>query len=620
MWMSLLLLFVTVAATAQEMVAPVTRNPFLSSGPSATKHSTAKKTALSLPFFEDFTDYSLYPNGDRWQDSNVYINNTMCITPVSRGVATFDGLNKYGRPYDTLDPNVSLHADTLTTQPIDLSTHQPGDSIYLSFFYQPQGNGFSPDDGDSLMLFFHKKNDTWQLIWSVNGNTTSNTLPLEFQQVMIPITDTNFFDAAFQFRFINIASMSTNDDDWNLDYIRMDANRNAYDVAVNDVAFTSDPAFILNDYTMMPYRQFLVNPAAELAPVLPDSIRNNYGFDQTIPYTFSATDEGTGTILASANSSSVLVPAYLQSQIAPASYSTTVPLNNPYDRVVFRNQYSLQSTAGEPKANDTIIREQIFDNYLAYDDGSAEESYFLNLYPTLAGNLEIEYHLNKPDTIKGLAIYFGQQVPSAFNKYFSIQVYSALAGVNGATTDAQLYSEDFFAPTFTDTINHFTIYKLATPVPLPTGTFYMGTQQPAESGSDSLYFGLDVNRVGGNHVYYNVLDVWTSSSVSGAIMMRPLLGADVTPTSINEVTTTIATKTDWSFYPNPVTDVLFLQSKEALSSYNILDSARPLCAARRRNLRHRHQYFRSCPRYVYATPPQVPALPCNPNSLPSNNY
>src|ERR1041384_7023749 len=101
---------------------------------------------------------------------------------------------------------------------------------------------------------------------------------------------------------------------------------------------------------------------------------------------------------------------------------------------------------------------------------------------------------------------------------------------------------------FTDTVNHFTIYRFDTPLQLPTGVFYLGTTQPASSGSDSLYIGLDANRVGGNHLYYNVLNSWQSSSVSGALMIRPLLGGPIIGTAVSNVS---ASKSALSLYPNP---------------------------------------------------------------------
>src|SRR5690606_13322950 len=159
-------------------------------------------------------------------------------------------------------------------------------------------------------------------------------------------------------------------------------------------------------------------------------------------------------------------------------------------KVVFRNKFYLETTAPNFSSdNDTIVTEQVFDNYLAYDDGTAEQSYFLNLAAAVPGKLALEFKLNQPDTIKGIAIYFGRQVPMGRLKEFSVQVYKDIA-YNGGSDD-EVYTENFLYPGYADTLNNFWYYKFLEPVPLSSGTFYIGTTQPAFSGSDSLYFGLD---------------------------------------------------------------------------------------------------------------------------------
>jgi len=547
-WSLALLLCLAIPAFSQEVVAPLRFNARLADLPETTRRPFLKTTALGLPFFEDFTEYSPYPNSVRWADSNVYINNTLGSGVISRGIASFDALNKRGRPYDTTNMFNLVFADSLTTQPFDLSGNVPGDSIYLSFFYQPQGLGFSPEIQDSLMLFFRLKNGGWTQMWAVPGDDLQ-----PFRQVMIRVADTSFLFDGFQFRFVNKASINTNDDIWNIDYIRMAASRNINDTAVRDLAFTNDPSFLLNDYTYMPYRQFLANPGVERAANHTDSISNHYSTNSTVNYGYRAVETTTGAPLSS-GVGNINIPAYSKREISFPNYTTTVSPPSTTARIVYRNTYFLQSgSPTEPKDNDSIVREQIFDNYLAYDDGTAEKSYFLNLAQSLPGKTAIEFRLNAPDTLRGVAIYFGQQVPTATNKAFSVAAYSKLAGIAGAPADIKLFEQSDLLPLFTDEINRFTVYKFDSPIELPAGVFYLGTVQPASSGSDSLYIGLDVNRIGGNHLYVNLLTTWQSSVVSGALMIRPLLGGPVTGTAVQDASPRTQT---WSFYPNPVSTSL----------------------------------------------------------------
>lgn len=535
---------------AQEHVAPLRYNGVLQNKAHSSPHVAHKTTSLNLPFFDDFTGYGVYPDESKWVDKKAYINNTMGVRPVTRGVATLDALDSNGIPYDQYNNTNAQYSDSLTSQPLDLSNLQPSDSIYLSFYYQPAGYGFAPQANDSLMLYMRKRYNDWERVWSAPGSSLQ-----PFQQVMIPITDTIFLYNGFQFRFVNIASLNYSDAVWNIDYVRLDAGRNMYDTSVNDVAFTVNPTFLLNDYTSMPYRQFMANPNAERANIYIDSIRNNGIFPQQINYGFTATELTTNTPLHTAPISNINISGIQTQPLMYSAYNATVPLQDRYGKKVFENKYYIQSVSpADPSANDTIVKDNVFDNYLAYDDGSAEKSYYLTQSSTLPAKLAIAFHLNQPDTLQGVAIYFGRQDPPPSYKTFSLVVYNSLAGINGAGSDNVLYQQDGYTPGYSDTVNHFWIYKFNQPVPLPAGMFYIGTIQPAYSSSDSLYFGFDVNRIGNNHVYYNVLQQWSSSQLSGAVMIRPLLGQPVTGTA---VTTVNGLQPHWQVTPNPATDNLF---------------------------------------------------------------
>ena len=570
----LCLMLMNLMAIAQEHTGPILWNGRLTDLPPAVNNTANKGTAIGLPFFEDFTDDSPYPNRVRWVDSNVYINNTMPVGVVSRGVATFDALNKRGRPYDTIDRLALDFADTLRSQVFDLSSYNPSDSIYLSYFYQPQGNGFSPDGGDSLYLFFHKKNGGWQQMWSTGGVELA-----PFRQAMISVSDTNFLYNGFDFLFVNKASINTNDDIWNLDYIRMAANRTRTDTAVNDLAFTCDQTNLLNDYVSMPYRQYLANASGERAATFFDSIRNHYTTTATVNYGYNSRELTTGANLSNA-SFSLNIPARSTSRVSFNNFTALPTAPNPGSRMVFETVSFLQSgNPTEPKANDTLTHRQIFDNYLAYDDGSAEKSYFLTQLSNLPSKSAIEFRLNQADTLRGMAIYFGQQVPSAISKPMTLIAYKRLAGINGATADSVITRVDDLLPLYTDSINKFTVYRFPAAPLLASGTFYIGYIQPANSGSDSLYIGLDVNRVGSNHLYYNTLANWSSSNIKGALLIRPLLGGPVTGTGVEHIMA--RAEEVWSTFPNPALNNITVRHDRPTtnSNYSIVDiSGRELLA------------------------------------------
>lgn len=530
---------------AQEYVAPLLENTDLKARALSlqeVRNGTARRpTALTLPFFEDFTGYAPYPDTERWTDSGTYVNNTMAMNMISRGVATFDALDAKGDLYyDTVSAYTTIYADSLTSQPIDLSLHTPADSVYLSFFYEQKGYGFYPKPYDSLMLFLLKSNGTWEKVWSVNGDTVAPV----FRQVMIPVRDTGYFNSGFQMRWVNKATLGISNSHWHLDYIRMEEGRMLNDTLIRDIAFTKDPASILNDFSAMPFRHFKTNPATFLTADVAATLRNNGTTAQNIPSGYTAGVAG-GPALGSGTAGVALPSAIESDAVFPMYAAGNYNPPDPNARIVYENRfYCTGSYPGEPVDNDSIVSYQVFDNYFAYDDGTAEQSYFLNLFPNAPGYTAVEYALYAPDTLRGIAIRFARQIPSPEQKEFAIAVYRDIA-VNGGTDDL-LYQENFLYPYFEDSINKFSIYTFEQPLRLEPGTFFIGIVQAAGS-SDSLHIALDVNRSGANHRYFKVENTWAPSLIDGALLLRPLVGAAL-PLSIGTVK---GPELQWSMHPNP---------------------------------------------------------------------
>ncbi len=501
---------------AQEYTAPLYENQDLQRAIKKTDPGTAAKpTVITLPFFEDFTDYDLYPSLERWTDQLVYVNNTMGVHMISRGVATFDALDKKGLPYDTVTPYHQVYADSLTSQPVDMSLYDPSDSVYLSFFYQPKGYGFAPKPADSLMLFLLKSNGTWEKVWGQAGDTLQ-----PFRQVMIPITDTGYFYDNFQFRWVNLATKGISDSHWNLDYIRLDKDRAYNDTQIRDIAFTQSPQSILNDFSAMPFRHFKTNPASFLVSNMTSTLRNNGTGQQNVPTGYRARVAATGTNLGTGTATAALPPNTDFNQTFPVYNAGAFTPADPNGKVVYEHRfYCTGSYPGESRVNDTTVFQQVFDNYFAYDDGSAEQSYFLNLLPGAPGTTAVEYAVYLPDTLRGIAVRFARQVPSAAQKEFSVAVYRDIA-FNGGTNDL-IYQEDFLLPEYEDTANKLAVYRFEQPQFLNTGVFYIGIVQPAGGISDSLHIALDANRSGGNHRYFNVDGSWQPSLLNGALLLRP---------------------------------------------------------------------------------------------------
>ena len=191
---------------------------------------------LVVPFIDDFSYKSNIPDTFLWENKSVFVNRSYGYNPITIGVATFDGLNSFGRPYDiNLTGTDSEHADTLTSRIIDLSGL---DSAYFMFFYQSQGLGNDPQVSDSLILEFSAEidsfgNNVWNTIWKSPGSTVH-----DFKKVVFVFSDTNYLNNKFQFRFRNLASVTGNFDHWNIDYVKLDKYQSSEDTSsLNDVSF-----------------------------------------------------------------------------------------------------------------------------------------------------------------------------------------------------------------------------------------------------------------------------------------------------------------------------------------------------------------------------------------------
>jgi hypothetical protein len=159
--------------------------------------------SLTLPFFDDFSRYSLPTNDpaipsswQRWSDTCAFINSGFPIAPPTIGVATLDGLRADGYPYNFADEFSYGSADTLTSLPIDLSTLTSGDQVFLSFFYQGGGLGNNPDVGDSLIVEFYSPFGAgeWARVW-----TSPEVFPTDnFEQVFIAVNAPQYLLDGFQ--------------------------------------------------------------------------------------------------------------------------------------------------------------------------------------------------------------------------------------------------------------------------------------------------------------------------------------------------------------------------------------------------------------------------------------
>jgi hypothetical protein len=170
---SILLIFLigssSLGCLSQEIITGLSINPVIraayeqvqAQSPSQERAANEEVTSITLPFFDDFTQTWPYPEESLWLDKTAYVNSNFGYRSATWGVATLDAIDSKGM----LHANASqfpFSADSLTSRPIRLdSIFSPvpraitiADSIYLSFYYQPQGRANPPEGPDSLILQF----------------------------------------------------------------------------------------------------------------------------------------------------------------------------------------------------------------------------------------------------------------------------------------------------------------------------------------------------------------------------------------------------------------------------------------------------------------------------------
>jgi hypothetical protein len=615
-----LLLTLTAAAptaSAQESLQNLFSRPkAVALAPSAA-HTLALNASgvdtLSLPFFDDFSQQP-YSLSGKWTDNMVFINDTYGINSLTKGVATFDILDGNGHVYKRVG-SLSTGADTLTSKPIRLTPADAG--MYLSFAYQPKGlSDDMPEHTDSLTLQLYAPGlDCWISAWHAFPDTllvdsvkvlkekyflqtphdkitSSEDISAHFFKVIISVSDTNFLQPGFRFRFVNYATRSGtnvtgnlgNCDIWNLDLVYLDKNRNAADAMLTDAAIARPTQKLLKEYHAMPWQHLKSSPTAQREQLLNASGGNG------VTITYDVSNLGTQAMLFRTDfevscikgAASVQPKKYsggsnnIQTDtIRP--YTFNLPLNDflnapqaNADSVAFSIKaiiydYTVSANlAAELSVNDTGIFCQEFYSCYAYDDGSAENGFGVFGASATNAKVAVKYFSYLRDTLSGVYIHFNSTQDSGNMQQFKLAVWSDRGGL--PNDENMLYLEPNLSPQF-DNLNTFTYYKLTHPV-VVEGTFYVGWVQQSAS---MLNVGFDRNNCPSNKMFVSVNGYTWQRSVYdglGALMVRPSFARR------GDYLNTSARKQEYRLnvgvYPNPVHDELTLNLPDELRETPLL--------------------------------------------------
>ena len=537
---------------------------------------------IDLPFMDDFSYSGPYPN-EKWVDRNVFVNNTMSIDPVSVGVATFDGLDRMGRAYGGgYGP-----ADYLTSAYLEMAPYNVNSNLWLSFYIEPQGLADAPGARDSLVLEFKNSAGDWN---TIDTFTTLNTLTTDaFTFHSYPVNQNQYLFDGFQFRFTNYTLRSGNLDHWHLDYVRLVIGDG--DPFLKDIAFTKVPNPILEEYTSMPWWHFIEDIDGEIPTEdmfieaglynheditnLTENTNNNLTELQTGTqvYDLGLLDGLDGNIPPGPALFDFPVP------IAATYPAFTASLNSDFDDdlkyLEFQKTYSFEVPEENPNFNPTVednnivTHTTIFDNYFAYDDGTAESGIEATKKDV---QLALKFHANVADSLKAVQINFPHIFANTSTQNFTLKVW--IGELDNTPEYEGFLQKPLYIDSYLDSLNGFTTYVLKdantgelTPLAIPAGDFYVGWQQVSNcSLNECIAVGIDKSKTDGmQNLFFDGFgfgvdweNVGTADpTLEGTLMIRPMVG-EGTPMQSSK-TDKITQNTQLSIFPNPTTGFLNIE-------------------------------------------------------------
>lgn len=501
-------------------------------------------------FFDDFARYKNRLDTLKWEPrSTVYVNDHYSKNPVSKNIATFNGVSSTGQLSQS---NVLSNAgvDTLTSRPLNTANYTISDSVYLKFYLQTGGIGDAPVPSTSRPAYFEVEfkdaNGNWVQVSRINPPPFSQRT-LAFKPYAFALNGAQFFHANFQFRFRSFGNKRISQDTWNLDYITLVAqyrkSRSGFDVMTSRRVSS-----LLERYTAMPIHQFLVNIAGELNDSVFTTL-NNYENQPRGISTTSSIQIGNNAPLPFATHQIPIQPNFLQYDLFPdkpaASIFAGLSGFQTIKSSVFVN--SRENPSSETVLNDTISRTTLLHDFYAYDDGSAE-SVISVLFGQGAqvGQVAQQFYLNQDDRVKSIMVYL-PKYGNTKNTRVTFKLWNVDS--NGIPATPEIFSTVFVVPDLAQLNNWFVIP--VDPSVRVSNSFFAGWSITATQPFFSL--GLDLNQ--NTPVRFNDFATNWITENEGTLMLRVALNNNIT--GLGETVGPMAAKT--RLYPNPASDFVMLE-------------------------------------------------------------
>ena len=260
----------------------------------------------------------------------------MAIHPPTINVATFDGLDSAGMAYNPNEVLLTGYTDQLVSQPIDLSENRlaiaerPG--VYLSFFYQWQGNVEAPDEDDFLEVGFKTAEENgWETVMTIFPSEDADGAL--FYDTIIQVSGDQFFHDRFQFRIRSYGRLSGPYDTWHVDYVYVNKNRNVNDLSFPDRALSTQLGPLFGKYRAIPRDHFFSNdqmtaPTFEIQNMKDVAASINFRTDGS----FHHTDHESGSTITHETIISKATPINITNNVLPAYQHSEVRMDTLPDR------------------------------------------------------------------------------------------------------------------------------------------------------------------------------------------------------------------------------------------------------------------------------------------------
>lgn len=519
---------------------------------------------LSLPFWEDFSQPTMYATHFK-TNTGVYVNNHLAIDPPSYNVASFDGIDDLGAPYFTINNYQTNTADSLVSQPIDLSGYNPGDSLRFGFLWQMMGNGDIPDklEGDSILLLFYSNKLGWKSVWHSSLSDTS-IKATKFYPTLLTLKDSGFFHEGFRFKFVNFAKLSGMYDLWHIDYISLDSIRGTGDIVrgidngrltFSDIAISRTPTSIVYPYYAIPSNH-LATEAFQFAPDFTFTVSNLGSGDPGAKTGYSITRRSALETKNVAGEGANFQNKPFGSEIISQPFDGT-PLQGPVteNEFEFVHKVFLDSTGGSSgnyafRNNDTLTSIFPFKDYYAYDDGSYEYCVSLNNEKAVHA---LKFTNLVQDTLKFIEMCIPYNGYDLSGERILIRVWS----VGSKGEPGKLLYSSARKMQYSKGRNPFTRYAIDKTLILPKGDFFIGFLQD-EGGNRAARIGFDVNNDMSERYWYDNAfgSGWSQFiKIPGTIMMRPVFQNGALNLASPE-TVTLRKEWELDISPNPYSHTL----------------------------------------------------------------